>query len=321
MIADSFQRAAHASRRLVGWLVVAGIVVYGLSGIYSVKPNEVAVHQRFGKVLDPRVPSGIHYALPWPVDRVDKVPVRSVQRLAIDDFQPGDDPNTAAGLFRIMTQLESFCVTGDNNVVNIGCAVQYMVSDPAAFLFRPGAPQAIMRAVACNSTLHCLAGMTVDQALTLGSQQIKDFIHQEMNRQLSALGVGLAVVAVDLQPVRPPQAVQSYFDDVVNAKIDKRKLVHQAEANQNERFARARVEATRITQEALAAKVTAVARAQGDASRFLQRLSEYKKTPTVTRRRLWLEFVRDVLGKVQRKYVADGDRGGPTAHMRIVTPP
>lgn len=320
MIAESLQRALSASGRFVGWLVGAGVVVYALSGIYSVKPAEVAVHQRLGRVLDARVPSGIHYALPWPVDRVDKVPIRAVHRLVIDDFQAGDEPNTAAGLFRMMTQLDPFCVTGDNNIVNVGCAVQYMISDPGAFLFRPATPQPLLRAIACNSMIRCLACMKVDHALTMGNQQIKDFIHTEMNRQLTDLGVGLAVVVVDLQPVRPPRAVQSYFDDVVNAKIDMRKMRNQAEADRNERVSRSRVEATRLLEDARGAEATTIARARGEASRFTKRLSEYVKAPQVTRRRLWLESIRDVLAKAQRKYVIDAGRDGPVAHMRIVTP-
>lgn len=218
------------------------------------------------------------------------------------------------------TQLDSFCVTGDNNVVNIGCAIQYTISDPAAFLFGPIQPDAILRAVACNSMIHALAEMKVDDALTLGSQRIKDAIYQRMNRRLTDMGVGLSVVAVDLQPIRPPQAVQTYFDDVVNAKIDESKLVHQAQADQNERVARARVEATRQVQAAKTAKNATIEQARGRAARFLKRLEEYEKAPDVTRRRLWLDFARDVLGNVERKYVVDADQKGPAAHARIVTP-
>lgn len=319
MIPDSAKRALTASRGFAGWLILAGVVVYCVSGVYSVTPREVAVHQRLGKVIDARAPSGIHYALPWPFDKVDKVPVRQVHRLDIDDFQVGEDPNTIAWIFRMTTQLDSFCVTGDNNVVNIGCAIQYVISDPAAFLFTPTQPKTILRAVACNSMIHALVGMKVDRALTMGSQQIKDVIYREMNSRLTDMGVGLSVVAVDLQPIRPPRAVQAYFDDVVNAKIDESKLVHQAQADQNERVARARVEATRIEQSAITAKNATIEQAHGKAGRFLKRLEEYRKAPDVTRRRLWFEFARNVLGKVQRKYIVDADENGPTAHTRIVT--
>jgi len=320
MIEESFRHALGASRRFIRWIVLMGVVAYALSGIYSVKPNEQAVHQQFGRIVNPRVLPGIHYRLPWPIDRVDKVPIRTVHRLEIDDFQPGDDPRTAAGVFRMMTQLDSFCVTGDNNVVNVGCAIQYTISDPAAFMFRPAAPETILRAVACNSMLHCLSGMEVDKALTVSHQQIGDAIHKQTNHRLDELGVGLTVMAVDLLPVRPPQAVKSYFDDVVNAQIDNRKMVNQAEADRNERVSRADVEATRIVEEAKGAKATAVARAEGDASRFTQRLEEYKNSPAITRRRLWLDFAKEVLAKIQRKYVVETDETGPAAHTRIVTP-
>ncbi len=320
MIHESLQRAMQASRRLLLWIVVLAVGVYAVSGVYSVKNNEVGVQQRFGRVVDPRVPAGIHYALPWPIDRVEKVPVRMIKRLVIDDFMPGDRMDTAAGLFRVMSQLDPFCVTSDNNVVNVGCVIQYQVTDPAAFLFRPIAPETILRAVACNSMVHCLAAMKVDTALTEGSVQIKKHVYEEMNRKLDELGVGLTVVAVDLMPVRPPQAVKSYFDDVVNAKIDRRKAVSQAQADQNERVARARVEAIRSIQQAEAYEATKTEEARGKAARFLQQLAEYRKAPEVTRRRLYLDFTRDVLGKVPRKYVTDADADGPAAHMRLVVP-
>ncbi len=320
MIEESIRHALGASRRFIRWIALMGVVAYALSGIYSVKPNEQAVHQRFGRIVDPRVLPGIHYRLPWPIDRVDKVPIRTVHRLEIDDFQPGDDPRTAAGVFRMMTQLDSFCVTGDNNVVNVGCAIQYTISDPAAFMFRPVAPETILRAVACNSMLHCLSGMEVDKALTVSHPQIADAIYQQTNQRLEELGIGLRVMAVDLLPVRPPGAVKSYFDDVVNAQIDNRKMVNQAEADRNERVARADVEATRIIEEAKGAKATAIARAEGDASRFTQQLEEYRKSPAVTRCRLWLDFAKEVLAKIQRKYVVEADQTGPAAHIRIVTP-
>jgi len=279
------------------------------------------VHLRLGRVVHPGVPSGIHYALPWPIDQVEKVPVRAVQRLVIDDFLAGDQPHTTASAFRAATHLESFCVTGDNNVVNIACAIQYMISDPAASLFRSTAPETLLRAIACNSVIRCLAGMEVDQALTLGSQKIKDSIHHEMNRKLERLGIGLTVVAVDLQPIRPPQAVQSYFDDVVNAKIDYHKAISQAEADRNERLARARVDSIRQVQESQAYKATKIAEARGKASRFLYRLTEYRRAPEVTRERLYLHFVQSTLSKVPRKYVTDADEAGATGHMRIVVPP
>ncbi len=318
---DSLAAALGASRRLVVWLVALGVVVYAVSGVYSVKNNEVAVHQRFGKVIEERVPAGIHFALPWPIDRVEKVAIGKAHRLIIDDFLPGDDRDTAAGLFRLMTQLDSFCVTADNNVVNVGCAVWYRVTDPASFLFRAIQPETILRAAACNSMVHCLAAMEVDRALTGGGLLLKEVIQTEMNRKLEALGSGITVVAVDLQPaVRPPQAVQSYFDDVVNAKIDARKAVSQAQADQNERTSRARVDATFTVEQARSYDTTTVDQAKGRAARFEQLLAEYQRSPTLTRRRLYLDFVRDVLADVPRKLVAEVDGSEKAPHMRLMMP-
>ncbi len=320
MIRESLQHALRSSRRALGWALVLAAVVYALSGLYSVENNEVAVHQRFGKVIDPRVPAGIHYALPWPIDRVEKVAVQKVHRLVIDDFQPGDRPGTASSLFRNLTGLDSFCVTGDNNVVNIGCAIQYLVTDPAAYLFRPMAPETLLRAVACNSMIHALSTMEVDRALTLSSQQIKDYIQLEMNRTLEELGTGLSVIAVDLQPVRPPRPVQSYFDDVVNAKIDRSKAVAQAQADQNERLAQARVRAIQMVREAESYRATQVAGATGRAERFAQQLSAYREAPDLTRRRLYLDAMRTVLAKVRSKVVSHADEAGPAAHLRLFAP-
>jgi len=117
------------------WILVCLIFLYLFSGIYSISSNEIGVLQQFGKVIDDKVQPGIHYALPWPIDRVTKVPIRIVKRILIDDFYSELGLESIARAFSGMTELGSYCVTGDNNLVNIICVIQFNITNPFDYLF------------------------------------------------------------------------------------------------------------------------------------------------------------------------------------------
>ncbi len=166
------------------WIFLCLVLLYFCSGIYSVSSNEVGVLQRFGKVLDDKIPPGIHYALPWPVDRVNKVPVKIVNRILIDDFFSITNPESAARLFYNLTGLASYCITGDNNLVNIQCVIQYNITQPSLYLFRSRSPEIMLRNMACNAILQSLAAMPVDRILTRGKQELTQEIKARLQGRL-----------------------------------------------------------------------------------------------------------------------------------------
>jgi len=312
-VANNFRNAWLGSGRFAGWVLLALALVYLFSGIYAVSPNEIGVRQRFGRVVDAAVPPGIHYRLPWPAERVDKVPVRMVNRISIDDFFHGQ---TA---FNQLTGLASYCLTGDNNLVTIECIIQYTIAHPADYLFRVENIQNAMRGMTCNAILHALVRLPIDQILTYGKRQIEQSIKESLQRDLDAIESGLLISFVELKNVKPPERVQRYFDDVINSKIDKKKLINEAEAYRNQKLPAAKADAARLFQGAEAYRNEVVAQAEGDAERFLHRLEEYKKAPSVTRRRLYLEAMNNILQNVGRRVVVGADSGRSAASLEFLS--
>lgn len=314
-VGGNIRNASLRAGRFAGWILLALALVYLLSGIYAVSPNEIGVQQRFGRVVDAAVPPGIHYRLPWPAERIDKVPVRMVSRISVDDFFHGQT------LFNQLTGLASYCLTGDNNLVNIECTIQYTIARPADYLFRVADIQNALRGMTCNAILHSLAQLPVDEILTHGKSQIEQFIKESLQRDLDTIQSGLHISFVELKNVKPPERIQRYFDDVINAKIDKNKLINQAETYRNQKIPAAKADAARLSQGAEAYRNEVIAQAEGEAVRFLRRLEEYQKAQGVTRRRLYLESMSQILGNVGRRVVVDADSDGTAATLEFLSTP
>jgi membrane protease subunit HflK len=293
------------------------ILLYLASGIYCVAQTQVGVHQRFGRIINPNVKPGIHYALPWPIDKIDKVSVKIVQRILIDDFGTGVDVDSTSYVFRRITGLDPYSISGDNNIVNIVCAIQYVVSNPVDYLFRMQDNEILLRDVICNAIIKILAGLPVDETLTYGKRKIEIDIKTEVQKKLSNLNCGLIISFVELRDVRPPNTVQSAFDDVINAKIDKRKIVSQAQSRRNEKMPQAQATATRIIEEAKTYKLEKILNAQGQTQRFLEQLQSYRKMKQVTQKRLYFEFVKQIFPEIDKVYIIDKDGNKNPAKIKV----
>jgi membrane protease subunit HflK len=310
------RHSARRTARFAAWIAAALVVLELASGLYVIEPSQVGVVLRFGRVVDQSVPPGIHYALPWPIDRVRRVPVRTVMRLEVDDFR---ETSELAMTFGALTGLSAYLLTGDNNIVTLSCVLQYSVRDPAAYLFSLADSRPALRSLACSTLLHAVAARPVDEILTTAKASIQLEVKRELQARLDALSSGLDITFVELKEVRPPGRVQQNFDDVINARIDREKLVHNALSDQNERIPRAKGEADRRIRDAEAYSRRIVARAEGDAGRFLSRLVEHRKDPALNRRRLYLELMDELAPAIDRIVVVGRRDGRPVA--RIVTAP
>jgi len=303
------------------WILLSLFVLYFAAGIYSVSPNEVGVLQRFGEVKDDKVPPGIHYALPWPIDRVEKVPVRIVNRILIDDFFSSMDPASAALTFFQMTGLASYCITGDNNLVNIRCVIQYTITQPSLYLFRSRTPERMLRNMACNAILRSLASMPVDRILTRGKQELAQEIKARLQGRLDEMNAGLSVSFVELSDIQPPDRVARYFSDVVKAKIDREKTVNESQSYRNEKIPAAQAEAARLLQEARAYQAEVVLRAEGETERFLKILERSRQGGGSVREMIYLDTLKAVGSQVGRKHIVFPDKdGGPPAKLRVYRP-
>jgi len=311
------RKAISSSKKFVLYILMALILLYLASGIYCVAQTQLGVHQRFGRIINPNVKPGIHYALPWPIDKIDKVSIKIVQRILIDDFGTGFDVDSVPYVFRQITGLTPYSISGDNNIVNIVCAIQYVVSNPVDYLFKIQDNERLLRDVVCNAIIKILAGLPVDEILTYGKRKIEIDIKTEVQKKLNNLNCGLIISFVELRDVKPPKTVQGAFDDVINAKIDKRKIVSQAESRRNEKVPQAQATAVKIIEKAKTYKLERILNAQGQTQRFLEQLKTYRKMKKVTKKRLYFEFIKQVFPEIDKVYIVDKNGNKNPAKIKV----
>jgi modulator of FtsH protease HflK len=315
-IANDIKLTFRAFRMFVLVVIVLLTIVYLLSGIYSISQNEIGVHERLGKIINDRVMPGIHYALPWPIDTVYAVPVKQVKRLEITDFTGKSDFNNE---FYQATNLPLYCITGDNNIINISCGIQYSISDPVAYLFKNEDAEKFLYECACKVLVHYISSIPVDAALTSGKKEIENVIKRDVQEELDALNVGLIISFVELTKVAPPRDVQRYFDDVINATIDKKEKVSKAEAYRNEQIPSAKAHAFQRVKRAQSYSQDIVSKATGETQRFMSQLEEYKKKSSIIRRQWYLETIKEVFDSITDLYVISSRDDSPPAKIKLIT--
>jgi len=289
------------------WIIPAVVVMWLLSGIYIVQPDEQGVVRRFGKAVRVTQP-GPHYCLPQPIERVDKVKVKKVRRMEIG-FRT--IPNSSPARYRFYPE-ESLMLTGDEQIVDAQIIVQYQVQGPEKFLFNVRNLEVERGALmdAAEVALRQVVGKRpIDDVLITEKLQIEIDIRELLQRIIDRYGSGVKVVEVKLQTVRPPKEVAAAFSDVVSAKEDKERLVKEADGYREDLLPKARGRAASIIRGAEAYKAERVKLAQGDSDKFLSILKEYEKAKDVTRKRLYLETMEQILPGI-RKFVIDPKAGG-----------
>lgn len=253
--------------------------MYLFSGLYLVRPGEQGVVRRFGKLVAADVAPGLRYQAPWPVDEVTTVAVAQVRRSNVP---------------------QSLMLTGDQNLVEVAATVHYRARGATAFLFNVGQPTDLLKNAAEAALRQSVGLRPIDDLLAGERAAIQAEAQQLLQARLDAGQAGLEVVAVQLTTVQPPQDVTSAFLDVASAREDRATAINQAIAYQNEILPKARGEAEKQLREAEAYRAEKIANATGEAQRFASRLAEYKNAPAVTRTRLYLEAVEQVLPQVQK---------------------
>jgi membrane protease subunit HflK len=289
------------------WLIPAVVLLWFLSGIYIVRPDEQGVVRRFGKAVRVTQP-GPHYHLPSPIEKVDKVKVKKVRRIEIGFRTVSPGPPAR---YRFMPE-ESLMLTGDEQIVDAQIIVQYLVRDPEKFLFNVRGlerPQGALMDAAEVALRQVVGQRPIDHVLISEKLQIEIDIRELLQRIIDNYNSGIKVIEVKLQTVRPPKEVAAAFSDVVSAKEDKDTLVKEAEGYREDILPKARGKAEAVIRAAEAYKAERVKRAQGDADRFLTVLKEYRNAKDVTRKRLYLETMERILPGI-RKFVIDPDAGG-----------
>lgn len=290
--------------RAVFLVLLAVLVLWLLSGIYIINPDEQGIVLRFGKYNRTEGP-GPHYALPVPFETVYKPQVTQVLRSEVGFRSVGQSTTFQQGQLRTIPE-EASTLTGDENIVNVQFSVQYKISDPVQYLFNVSAPTALVRNAAEAAMREVIGNSQIDSAITDGKLKIQSEATQLLQNILNRYGAGIQVLAVQLQDVHPPQEVIDAFKDVASAREDKSRIINEAEAYRNELLPKARGQAAAIRNEAAAYSATRMRNAEGDASRFDALRLEHAKAPKVTEQRLYYETIEDILGRAGEKVLMDG---------------
>ncbi len=273
------------------------------TGIYIVAPDEKGVVMRFGKWVSTTGP-GPHYHLPSPIETVLKPKVTEVKRIEVG-FRTIDQgpPARYSDVPR-----ESLMLTGDENILDIDIIVQYRILDPGKFLFNIRDPHVTVRVASEAALREVIGANTIDEALTVGKFAIQENTKRLLQQILDSYGSGLQIVAVQLQDVHPPDQVREAFRDVASAKEDKIRLINEAEGYRNAILPETRGRAAQIVNNAEAYMEEKILKAKGDADRFKSVLAEYEKAKDITRTRLYLETMEEILPGMD-KFLLGGDSG------------
>ena len=296
-------------RYWIGLLALVALGAYFATGFYVVNADEHGVVRRFGAVVA-RVGPGMHYRLPWPVDRVDVLKTTSVMKVGVGFALPADDSQA-------MTGVE--VLTGDTNILNVAMAVQYVILNPSDFLFQIEQPEKLVGTMAQSVLTETVVGMPIDEVLTTGRLAIQARVKLKTQEILDRYRSGVQISSVNIMNITLDGSVAQAFQDVADAMADREKLQNEARAYTNDQIPRARGEAHQRVSDAQNYKQQRIAEAVGNTNRFLALLKEYQKAPEVTRSRIYLDAMEKILPRV-KLYVIDSQGGRVPVNLRVTTP-
>ncbi|EJC67242.1 FtsH protease activity modulator HflK [Rhizobium sp. 1AS11] len=278
----------------VSVIVVAIVAVFWLiQCVYTVQPDERGVELRFGKPREAVSMPGLHFHL-WPMDSVEIVKVTEQQQ----NIGGRNNTNSTAGLM----------LSGDQNIVNVQFSVLYTVNDPKSYLFRLENPAETLQQVSESAMREIVGRRPAQDAFRDNRGPIETEVRNIIQDTMDRYGAGIAINRVTIEDVAPPREVADAFEEVQRADQDKQRLVEEANQYANQKLGQARGDAARIREDAAAYKDRIVKEAEGEAQRFISIYDEYSKAPDVTRQRLFLETMEQVL-KGSKKVIIDDKQG------------
>jgi len=294
-----------AGGRGIAAILLGLIAIWGSSSFYRVQPDEQGVVLRFGEYVY-WTPPGLHWHLPWPIERVERPTVTRINRTEIGyrSLTATRDPGSREQGTRDVA-VESLMLTGDENIIDIDVAVFWRINNAANFLFNARQPELLVRLAAESSMREVIGRTPIQPALTQARAQIETDVLRQAQQILERYKAGVEITQVQLQKVDPPAAVIESFRDVQRANTDAERMRNEADTYRNDIVPRARGEAAKIVTEAEGAKQAAVAQATGQAQRFESVLTAYQQAKDVTIRRMYLDTMQDILTQTQTLIVDD----------------
>ncbi len=277
----------------IGIVVAILLVFWVATGFYKIEEAERGVVFQFGKHVE-TTQKGLHWHLPVPIERVEKVDVTKVYTIPIN----------------------STMLTQDENIVDIHGTVQYQIDNAEKYLFNVRGPEISLSQVTESALRESIGRSKMDYVITEGRGEIAIQVRGIIQQIVNNYQTGLTIFKVNIQSAKPPEAVKDAFDDVTQAREDEERFKNEAEAYRNEVLPKARGASARMREEADAYKNEVIARAEGEADRFEQLLKEYKKAPKITRDRLYLDMMESVLSN-SSKVMVDVEGGNNLLYLPL----
>lgn len=293
------------------WIVTGIVVLVALyvvfSTFYSVKADEVGVILRFGRYIRITQP-GLHLKLPFSIEKLYRVRIKHIfkEEFGFRTIRPGIRTEYAQAALLD----ESLMLTGDLNTAVVEWIVQYRVKNPVDYLFKVRNIGETIRNASEFAMREIVGDRSVTEVLTIGRIEIGTEVEKTMQQVLDSYQSGIHIVTAKLQDVNPPDPVKPAFNEVNEAKQEREKLINEAWQEYNRVIPQATGEAERTIRKAEGYALNRVNRANGDAQKFISIWQEYSKAKDVTRRRLYLEMMQDILPKIEKKYIIDSSQQG-----------
>ena len=291
------------------------IIIWALTGLYRVLPDEQGVVLRFGKYVSTTQP-GLNYHIPYPIENVFTPKVTKVNRMDIG-FRSGSDTGFSSGGGVADVPEESLMLTGDENIVNIDFSVFWVIKDAGKFLFKIQDPQGTVKAASETAMREVIAKSKIQPILTEGRSKIEIETQEIIQNILDEYESGIQITQVQTQKADPPDQVIDAFRDVQAARADMERSKNEAEAYRNDVIPRSRGEAAKILQAAEAYKKEVVAKAEGEASRFISIYNEYAQAKEVTQERMYLETMEKVMADIDKVIIDKNASSGVVPYLPL----
>lgn len=303
---DGFKGMQHPVGTIAVVIVALVLIWAAMTSAFTVPAESQGVVLRFGKYTKTVMP-GLHFKLPFGLDEHIVLPVERQLKQEFGFGTPGSSDQNQFAPTRNEQQDERNMVTGDLNAATVEWIVQYKIADPRLFLFKVRDPQETLRGISESVMRTAIGDRTVDEVITVGRQEIELEALTQMRRVVERYELGLSIDQVVLKDVNPPDPVKPSFNEVNQAQQESEQMINVANGEYNKVIPRARGEAQQRIQAAEGYALKRINEAQGDVARFNAVFEEYLKAPQVTRRRLYLETMQNVVPQMGRKIVIDSD--------------
>jgi membrane protease subunit HflK len=291
------------------------IAVGALTSYYIVQPEEEAVVKRFGLVVAQKEP-GLHFKLPFGIDSAQMVPTARVLKQEFGFRTQGIDGRTSYRKDR-MHRDESLMLTGDLKVIDVEWVVQYRVSDPDKFLHQVRDPEQTLRDVS-ESVMRRIVGNSLgSDVLTEKRVQVANLSRTELQKAMEYFDLGIQISTIELQDVTPPEPVKPAFNEVNQAEQERERFINEAEKRRNQVIPRAEGQARQVIAEAQGYAAKRINAAKGEADRFTAVYEAYLDAPDVTRQRMYLEMIDQVLPQAGRIFIMDENQTKPLPLLNL----